>query len=149
MMRTLSGTLLGHKAKDKSRQAKPNHHHSGTNTKSDSNSKSSSSTRDSYFHKFFRFNLFGCSTSLKYITFTAVFFTATFFFHMFLQNEYYKHCKSNVFRVVLFNESYMCTHMANVLNLIETSYIVSAKRFIRTAFGIWLIVFLFSLSRTI
>ena len=130
MMRTLSGTFLGQKTKDKSK-------FNDTDVKSDSNTKSTSSTRNSSpFHKFFRFNIFGYKTSIKYISVTVVFFTTTFYFHMFLQNEYYKHCKSNVFRVVLFNESYMCTHMANILNLIENSYIISVKRFVHTAFGI-------------
>ena len=129
-MRTLSGALLGQHAKYKV--------HNKTTIDDDESSNKSAfrNSTASSFHKFLKYNVFRCTTSLKYAAFTTLFFTMTFYFHMFLQNEYYKHCKSNVFRVVLFNESYMCTHMANILNLIETSYIVSVKRFIRAVFGI-------------
>jgi hypothetical protein len=55
---------------------------------------------------------------------------ATFYFHMYLQKEYFYRCKSNVIRVVLFKQSHMCTHMLNVINLIENTYSFGMKRII-------------------
>ena len=60
------------------------------------------------------------------------FVCATFYFHMYLQQEYFRRCKSNVIRVVLFKQSHMCTHMSNVLNLIENTYFFGMKRIIDT-----------------
>lgn len=60
------------------------------------------------------------------------FVCATFYFHMFLQQEYFRRCKSNVIRVVLFKQSHMCTHMLNVLNVIENTYFYGMKRIIDT-----------------
>jgi hypothetical protein len=57
-----------------------------------------------------------------------------FYFHMYLQEEYYRRCKSNVIRIVLFKQSYMCTHLAAMLNFIESTYIFGIKRVIETVF---------------
>lgn len=70
------------------------------------------------------------SKSLRTFTVIAGFLCATYYIHMYLQYQYYQRCKSNVFRVVLFKESHMCTHLANVLNVIENTYFVGMKRFI-------------------
>jgi tryptophanase len=53
---------------------------------------------------------------------------ATFYFHMLLQREYFVRCKSNVVRVVLFKQSYLCTHMNTVINAIENTYFMGLKR---------------------
>ena len=70
------------------------------------------------------------SKSLRTFMVIAGFLCATYYIHMYLQYEYYRRCKSNVFRVVLFKESHMCTHLANVLNVIENTYFVGMKRII-------------------
>ena len=39
--------------------------------------------------------------------------------HRVLQLQYHRHCKADLIRVVLFNQSVMCSHIAGVLNLVE------------------------------
>ncbi|PNH01397.1 putative cytosol aminopeptidase [Tetrabaena socialis] len=46
------------------------------------------------------------------------------------KQEYFRRCKSNVIRVILFKQSHMCTHLLNVLNLIENTYFVGMKRIV-------------------
>lgn len=72
---------------------------------------------------------FLCSPStLRSCVVLAGFVCATFYIHMFLQQEYFRRCKSNVIRVVLFKQSHMCTHMHNVLTFIENTYFYGMKR---------------------
>ena len=44
-----------------------------------------------------------------------------YYAHRLLQLHYYRHCKSDLFRVVLFEQSVMCVHITNVLNLVEVA----------------------------
>ena len=60
------------------------------------------------------------------------FIVATFYLHMYLQQEYFRRCKSNVIIIVLFKHSHMCSHMLNVLNLIENTYFFGMKKIIDT-----------------
>ncbi len=39
--------------------------------------------------------------------------------HRVLQLQYHRHCKADLIRVVLFNQSVMCSHIAGILNLVE------------------------------
>jgi hypothetical protein len=39
--------------------------------------------------------------------------------HRALQLQYHRHCKADLIRVVLFNQSTMCSHIASVLQLVE------------------------------
>jgi hypothetical protein len=45
-----------------------------------------------------------------------------YYAHRLLQLQYYRRCKADLIRVVLFNQSTMCTHIANVLQLVEMAY---------------------------
>jgi hypothetical protein len=45
-----------------------------------------------------------------------------YYAHRLLQLQYYRRCKADLIRVVLFNQSTMCTHIANVLQLVEVAY---------------------------
>ena len=47
---------------------------------------------------------------------------ALYYAHRLLQLQYYRHCKADLIRVVLFNQSAMCTHIANVLQVVEVAY---------------------------
>ena len=45
-----------------------------------------------------------------------------FYAHRMLQLQYYRHCKADLIRVVLFNQSAMCVHIANILQVVEVAY---------------------------
>lgn len=45
-----------------------------------------------------------------------------FYAHRLLQLQYFRHCKSDLIRVVLFNQSAMCVQIANVLQVVEVAY---------------------------
>ena len=70
--------------------------------------------------------------SLRTICIISVVVVTTFLAHMQLQLEYFARCKSNVFKVVMFKQSYMCTHMASVLSFIENTYLFGLKRIVET-----------------
>lgn len=70
--------------------------------------------------------------TLRYAIVLMGIICATFYFHMYLQEEYYRRCKSNVFRVVLFKQSHMCTHMLTVLTIIENTYFHVIRRIIES-----------------
>jgi hypothetical protein len=52
------------------------------------------------------------------LAFTFVLYHA----HRILQLQYYRHCKSDLFRVVMFHQSTMCTQVAGVLQVVEIAY---------------------------
>lgn len=74
------------------------------------------------------FRLCVATKTLRSAVLVAGIIAGTFYFHMFLQREYFFRCKSNVMRVVLFRQSYMCTHLHNVIYAIENTYFVGLKR---------------------
>jgi len=41
--------------------------------------------------------------------------------HRALQQQYHRHCKADLIRVVLFNQSVMCTHVASILQVVEVA----------------------------
>ncbi len=45
-----------------------------------------------------------------------------YYAHRLLQLQYYRRCKADLIRVILFNQSTMCTYIANVLQLVEVAY---------------------------
>lgn len=58
----------------------------------------------------------------------AVLVTCAFYYaHRAIQFQYYVACKADLLRVVMFNESAMCTHMAGVLKVIEVAYHQAAR----------------------
>ena len=52
------------------------------------------------------------------LAFTFVLYHA----HRILQLQYYRHCKSDLFRVVMFHQSTMCTQVSGVLQVVEIAY---------------------------
>lgn len=42
--------------------------------------------------------------------------------HRQLQQQYYRQCKADLIRVVLYEQSAVCTHMARILQLVELAY---------------------------
>lgn len=52
----------------------------------------------------------------------AIFTCALYLVHRLLQLQYYRHCKADLIRVVLFNQSVMCTHIDNILKVVEVAY---------------------------
>lgn len=71
-------------------------------------------------------------TSRVVVMVFMTFVVLTFYFHMFLQHQYFVRCKSNVFQVVMFKRSEMCSTMKNTLLLIEDVFLLGTKRFIET-----------------
>lgn len=45
--------------------------------------------------------------------------SALYWGHRVLQLQYHNHCRSDIIRVVLYNQSMMCTHISSILNLVE------------------------------
>jgi hypothetical protein len=52
----------------------------------------------------------------------AVFTFVLYHAHRLLQLQYYRHCKADLFRVVLFHQSTMCTRVADILQVVEVAY---------------------------
>jgi hypothetical protein len=50
-----------------------------------------------------------------------------YFSHRLLQMQHHRHCKSDLFRIVMFDQSPVCVHMTNVLNLVEVACHHAAK----------------------
>lgn len=44
---------------------------------------------------------------------------ALYWGHRILQLQHHKHCRADIIRIVLYNQSMMCTHIASILNLVE------------------------------
>ena len=44
---------------------------------------------------------------------------ALYWGHRILQLQHHKHCRADIIRVVLYNQSMMCTHISSILNLVE------------------------------
>jgi hypothetical protein len=59
---------------------------------------------------------------VKPLVAAAIVTVIMFYAHRLLQLQYYRHCKSDLIRVVLFNQSAMCVHIANVLQVVEVAY---------------------------
>lgn len=51
----------------------------------------------------------------------AAFGTCLWVAHLCLQQQYYRHCQSNLLRVILFGNSSMCTSMRSLLSQIEAA----------------------------
>jgi hypothetical protein len=51
-----------------------------------------------------------------------------YFAHRLLQLQYYRRCKADLFRVVLFDRSPMCVHVSSVLGAVELAYHELFKR---------------------
>jgi hypothetical protein len=47
---------------------------------------------------------------------------ALFMVHRLLQQQYYTQCKADLIRVVFYDESAMCVHIAQVLKVVELAY---------------------------
>ena len=45
-----------------------------------------------------------------------------YYAHRFLQLQYFRHCKADLIRIVLFDKSPMCVHISNALQLVEVAY---------------------------
>ena len=59
---------------------------------------------------------------LKPFIVTAIVTFTLYFAHRLLQLQYYRHCRADLIRVVLFNQSPMCTHISSVINVVEVAY---------------------------
>ncbi len=44
-----------------------------------------------------------------------------YYSHRMLQLQFYRYCKLDLFRLLLFNQSPMCIHANNILNFVETA----------------------------
>jgi hypothetical protein len=56
-------------------------------------------------------------------TFTAVCATiALFIVHRLLQQQYYTQCKADLIRVVFYDQSAMCVHISQILQVVEVAY---------------------------
>lgn len=44
-----------------------------------------------------------------------------YYAHRLLQLQHYRYCKSDLIRVVLFDQSAMCVHITNVLHIVEVA----------------------------
>lgn len=62
------------------------------------------------------------TTVFKPALVTAVVTFTLYFVHRLLQLQYYRHCKADLIRVVLFHQSPMCTHISSVINVVEVAY---------------------------
>jgi hypothetical protein len=58
----------------------------------------------------------------KPMVMTAIVTFTLYFAHRLLQLHYYRHCKADLIRVVLFHQSPMCTHISSVINVVEVAY---------------------------
>ena len=47
---------------------------------------------------------------------------AVYVLHRFVQMQYYVHCRADLVRIVFFQQSAMCVHMAELLNVVEIAY---------------------------
>ena len=56
--------------------------------------------------------------------------------HRFLQLQHYRHCRADLFRVVLFSQSTLCTHMGAVLQLVEFVYHQTIRLIASQALGV-------------
>jgi hypothetical protein len=59
---------------------------------------------------------------IKPFLLTAIVTFTLYFAHRLLQLQYYRHCRADLIRVVLFNQSPMCTHISSVINVVEVAY---------------------------
>ena len=70
-------------------------------------------------------------TAAGVVLFTFVLYWA----HRILQLQHYKHCRADLFRVVLYSQSTMCTHTASLLNIVEVVYQHAIKLLASQALG--------------
>ncbi len=73
--------------------------------------------------------------SARAISTVLVFTFVLYWAHRLLQLQHYRHCRADLFRVVLYSQSTMCTHVANVLNLVELVYQQALKLLTAQALG--------------
>lgn len=52
---------------------------------------------------------------------TCVSVVLIFWSHKTLKMQHHRHCSADLFRIVLFGRSNMCTHIATLLNLVEAT----------------------------
>jgi hypothetical protein len=62
------------------------------------------------------------SSRSRYLVFSFLYLLVSYMLHWWLQLQYYKHCRSNVLRVLLFKRSDMCVILSGVINTIEGNY---------------------------
>ena len=67
---------------------------------------------------------------------TAVLVPAfVYYAHRLLQLQYYRHCKADLIRVVLFRDSVVCTHASSALQLVEVAYNQLVRHLLAQALG--------------
>jgi hypothetical protein len=44
-----------------------------------------------------------------------------YFAHRMLQLQYYRYCRSDLIRIIFFNQSPICMHVTNILSIVETA----------------------------
>lgn len=60
-----------------------------------------------------------CSKSVVSVLFATL---CMYVMHRVLQDQYHQHCRADLIRVLFFNQSAMCTHIADVLHVVELAY---------------------------
>ena len=61
---------------------------------------------------------FGVYTARPVVTLMATIFMM-YWAHRMLQLQYHRHCKADIVRIMLFNQSTMCMHISGLLNVVE------------------------------
>jgi hypothetical protein len=78
----------------------------------------------------------GCSNiSAKTVCSILLFMFVLYWAHRMLQLQHYRHCRADLFRVVLFSQSSMCTHIATLLHVVEMMYRRAIKLLATQALG--------------
>jgi hypothetical protein len=52
---------------------------------------------------------------------TIILAIIVYYTHRILQLQYYHYCKSDLIRVIFFNQSPICMHITNILSIVETA----------------------------
>jgi hypothetical protein len=68
---------------------------------------------------------------VRVFMFFCIFAAAIFYVHKFVQYQYFHHCQSNVFRVLFYKQSRMCSTMHQVLNVMEDAFLHSSDHVMR------------------
>jgi hypothetical protein len=65
---------------------------------------------------------------VRAVTLTVLLTTVVYYLHRLLVLRYYHSCRADLFRVVLYQQSAMCVHMGNLLQVVEMAYHQVAKQ---------------------